>query len=87
MCRSIKTLRSNEVVVTEPEIRAAALQYVRKISGFRQPSNANSAVFEAAVDRITLASKELLEGLSRPKAPRTRTAPTTAVPRAASRAS
>jgi hypothetical protein len=71
MCRSIKTLRSNEAVVTEPEIRAAALQYVRKISGFRQPSNTNSAVFEAAVDQITLASKELLEGLSRPRTPRT----------------
>jgi hypothetical protein len=90
MCRSIKTLRSNEVAVTEPEIRAAALQYVRKISGFRQPSNANSAVFEAAVDQITLASKELLEGLSRPRAPRvprTRGTPTTAGARAASRAS
>jgi len=93
MCRSIKTLRSNEVVVTEPEIRAAALQYVRKISGFRQPSNANSAVFEAAVDQITLSSKQLLEGLSRPSAPRapsaprTRGTPTPADPQAASRAS
>jgi hypothetical protein len=87
MCRSIKTLRSNEVVVTEPEIRAAALQYVRKISGFRQPSNANSAVFEAAVDQITLASKELLEGLSPPRTARPQGTPTTANPQAASRAS
>jgi hypothetical protein len=67
MCRSIKTLRSTDAVVTDPEIRAAALQYVRKISGFRQPSNANTAVFEAAVDQIALASKQLLEGLARPK--------------------
>jgi len=85
MCRSIKTLRSNEAAVTEPEIRAAALQYVRKISGFRQPSNANSAVFEAAVDQITLASKELLEGLSRPRT--ARTARTRATPTTAARAS
>jgi hypothetical protein len=85
MCRSIKTLRSNEAVVTEPEIRAAALQYVRKISGFRQPSNANSAVFEAAVDQITLASKELLEGLSRPRTPRTPRTPGTATTRTAGR--
>jgi hypothetical protein len=67
MCRSIKTLRSNEAVVAEPDIRAAALQYVRKISGFRQPSNANTAVFDAAVDQITMASKQLLDGLARPR--------------------
>jgi len=75
MCRSIKTLRSPEVVVSDQEIRAAALQYVRKISGYRQPSNANTAVFDTAVEEITRASRQLLEGLvSRPATPRARVA-------------
>ena len=63
MCRSIKQLRRPDGPATDDELRAAALQYVRKISGFRQPSKANQAVFEAAVDEITAASERLLGGL------------------------
>jgi hypothetical protein len=62
MCRSIKTLRSPEPVAEE-EVRAAALQYVRKISGFRKPSRVNEEVFEAAVAEITEASQRLLDSL------------------------
>jgi hypothetical protein len=62
MCRSIKTLRSPEPVAEE-EVRAAALQYVRKISGFRKPSRVNEEVFEAAVAEITDASQRLLDSL------------------------
>lgn len=61
MCRSIKTLRQSDVPATEDEIRAAALQYVRKISGFRQPTARHAAAFEAAVDEIAGASERLLE--------------------------
>ena len=60
MCRSIKTLRGTEPA-TEEEIRAAALQFVRKVSGFRQPSRKNTEAFEAAVDEVAAASKRLLE--------------------------
>jgi hypothetical protein len=63
MCRSIKTLRT-EAVVTDEDTRAAALQYVRKISGYRKPSKANEAAFEAAVDQITEATDRLLAGLT-----------------------
>jgi hypothetical protein len=63
MCRSIKTLRT-EAVVTDDDTRAAALQYVRKISGYRKPSKANEAVFEAAVDQITAATDRLLADLA-----------------------
>ena len=63
MCRSIKTLRT-EVVVTAEDTRAAALQYVRKISGYRKPSKANEATFEAAVDEITAATDRLLANLA-----------------------
>jgi len=69
MCRSIKTLRT-EAVVTDEDTRAAALQYVRKLSGYRKPSKANEAVFEAAVDQIAEATHRLLEGLIPPKAVR-----------------
>jgi len=69
MCRSIKTLRT-EAVVTDEDTRAAALQYVRKISGYRKPSKANEAVFEAAVDQITAATDRLLADLIPPKAVR-----------------
>ncbi|MGE3270707.1 MAG: DUF2277 domain-containing protein [Chloroflexota bacterium] len=64
MCRSIKQLRRPEQPATEDELRAAALQYVRKISGFRQPSRANQAAFDAAVDEITEASARLLQALT-----------------------
>ena len=63
MCRSIKTLRT-EAVVTADDTRAAALQYVRKISGYRKPSKANEAVFETAVDEITAATDRLLTDLA-----------------------
>ncbi len=63
MCRSIKTLRGAEPPATDDEIRAAALQFVRKISGYRKPSAANHAVFDQAVDEITEASRRLLDGL------------------------
>ena len=63
MCRSIKTLRTEEVVTAE-DTRAAALQYVRKISGYRKPSKANEATFEAAVDEITAATDRLLAKLA-----------------------
>ena len=63
MCRSIKTLRDPETPVTEEEIRAAALQYVRKVSGYRTPSRANAEVFERAVDEIALATEKLLGDL------------------------
>ena len=63
MCRSIKTLRT-EAVVTDEDTRAAALQYVRKISGYRKPSKANEATFETAVDEITAATDRLLASLA-----------------------
>ena len=63
MCRSIKTLRRREEPATEEEVHAAALQFVRKVSGYRIPSRANEAVFEAAVDEIAASSKKLLAPL------------------------
>ena len=60
MCRSIKTLRRAEEPVSDEEIQAAALQFVRKISGYRQPSRANEQAFNAAVDEIASASRRLL---------------------------
>ena len=64
MCRSIKTLRDYEKPPSEEEIEAAALQYVRKISGFRKPSRVNEETFQRAVDAVTEASRELLVSLS-----------------------
>ena len=64
MCRSIKTLRTPEGPPTDDEVRAAALQFVRKVSGYRQPSQRNAAAFEAAVNEISAASQRLLEGLA-----------------------
>ena len=63
MCRSIKVLRERDIPASDDEIAAAALQYVRKISGYRAPSRANEATFNAAVDEITIASKRLLTTL------------------------
>jgi hypothetical protein len=62
MCRSIVTLRSPEAVPDE-NVRAAALQYVRKVSGYRAPSEANRAAFERAVDDIARSTRVLLDGL------------------------
>ena len=63
MCRSIKTLRNAEIPATEEEIRAAALQYVRKISGYRKPSKVNEEVFEKAVDEVAKVTQKLINGL------------------------
>jgi hypothetical protein len=63
MCRSIKTLRGSAEPVTDDDVRAAALQYVRKLSGYRKPSRANEEVFDAAVDEIAVATQRLLDGL------------------------
>ncbi|MEU3711080.1 DUF2277 domain-containing protein [Streptomyces catenulae] len=64
MCRSIKTLRPPMTPdATEDDIRAAALQYVRKVSGFRSPAAHNREVFDEAVDAVTAATRELLDGL------------------------
>ena len=63
MCRSIKTLRNADIPATDEEVRAAALQFVRKISGYRTPSRASAGPFEAAVDEITSASHSLLRSL------------------------
>jgi hypothetical protein len=63
MCRSIHALYNFEPQATQEEVRAAALQYVRKISGFAKPSAANAEAFERAVDAVTAASERLLGGL------------------------
>ena len=61
MCRNIKTLHNFEPPATDDEVRAAALQYVRKISGTTKPSQANAAAFERAVDEVAQVSSRLLE--------------------------
>jgi hypothetical protein len=63
MCRSIKTLRRADEPATDEEIRAAALQFVRKVSGYRQPSRANAEAFETAVEEIAASSERLLEAV------------------------
>lgn len=60
MCRSIRVLRGQEPPATEEEIRAAALQFVRKVSGYRQPSRRNAAAFATAVDEVAAATARLL---------------------------
>ena len=67
MCRSIKRLRTETGPAPDDEVRAAALQFVRKISGFRTPSPANATAFDAAVDEITAVSARLLEALPNKK--------------------
>jgi hypothetical protein len=63
MCRNIRTLHNYDPPATEDEIRASALQYVRKISGFSKPSQVNSEAFDRAVDEVTAISTRLLGGL------------------------
>jgi hypothetical protein len=63
MCRSIHTLHNFEPPATEEEVRAAALQYVRKVSGYNKPSQANEAAFERAVDTVEAATRSLLAEL------------------------
>ena len=63
MCRSIKTLRTGPVPASDDEISAAALQYVRKVSGYRKPSRANEAAFDRAVKEIAASSEKLLQAV------------------------
>jgi hypothetical protein len=63
MCRNIKTLFNFDPPATEEEIRASALQFVRKLSGFNRPSQANAAAFDRAVDEVTAAARKLLGSL------------------------
>jgi hypothetical protein len=72
MCRSIKTLHNFEPPATEDEIRASALQFVRKLSGFARPSQANRVAFDRAVDQVTAAARELLGSLVTNAPPRDR---------------
>lgn len=72
MCRNIKTLFNFEPPATEEEIRAASLQFVRKVSGFNKPSKANEAAFERAVDQVAGAARQLLESLETSAQPRDR---------------
>jgi len=72
MCRNIKMLFNFEPPVTEEEIRAASLQYVRKISGFNKPSKANEAAFSAALEEVAAASGRLLAALETNAPPRSR---------------
>ena len=64
MCRSIKRLREGQAVVPDDEIREAALQFVRKVSGFREPSQRHAEAFEAAIDEIADSSRRLLESVT-----------------------
>lgn len=72
MCRNIRPLFNFEPPATEEEVRAASLQFVRKISGFNTPSKANEAAFQAAVDDIASAASRLLRSLQTPAAPKNR---------------
>ena len=70
MCRSIKTLRNAEIPATEEEIRAAALQFVRKVSGYRKPSKVNEEAFERAVEEISGITRKLLGSLQVARLPK-----------------
>jgi hypothetical protein len=72
MCRNIKTLFNFEPPATDEEIRAASLQYVRKLSGFNAPSKANAAAFEAAIEEVFEAGRKLLTSLETNAPPRDR---------------
>ncbi len=72
MCRNIKTLYNFEPPVNPDEIQAAALQYVRKVSGFNKPSQANEAAFNSAVEAITLITRTLLDSLETNTPPKNR---------------
>jgi hypothetical protein len=72
MCRNIKTLFNFEPPATEPEIRAASLQFVRKLSGFNSPSKINEAAFTQAVDDVAVAASKLIKSLSTTAQPRDR---------------
>jgi hypothetical protein len=72
MCRNIKTLFNFEPPATPDEVRASALQFVRKISGYTHPSQANQAAFDHAVDEVTAAARRLLDALETAAPPRNR---------------
>ncbi len=72
MCRNIKTLANFEPPATESEIRASALQFVRKLSGANRPSRANEKAFNLAVDEVTAAAERLIYSLTTTAAPRNR---------------
>jgi hypothetical protein len=72
MCRNIKTLANFEPPATDEEIRASALQFVRKLSGTNKPSKANEAAFDKALDAVTAAATELIRSLKTTAAPRNR---------------
>jgi hypothetical protein len=72
MCRNIKTLFNFEPPATETEIRASALQFVRKLSGFNKPSKSNEAAFNRAVVEVTAAAYRLINGLETTSVPRNR---------------
>jgi hypothetical protein len=72
MCRNIKTLFNFDPPATDDEIRASALQFVRKLSGFTKPSKANEAAFDRAVDEVTDAARQLLDSLSTAAPPKDR---------------
>jgi hypothetical protein len=72
MCRNIHTLYNFEPPATEDEIRGAALQYVRKVSGFTKPSQANEAAFDAAVDEVADATRRLIDSLVTTAVPKDR---------------
>ncbi len=72
MCRNIRTLYNFKPPATDEEVRASSLQFVRKLSGFTQPSNANKLAFDRAVDQVAKATKELLDSLVTNATPRNR---------------
>jgi hypothetical protein len=72
MCRNIRTLYNFEPAASDAEVRAAALQFVRKVSGFHHPSKANEAAFERAVDDVARAARRLLDSLVTNAPPRDR---------------
>ena len=72
MCRNIRTLANFEPPATDDEVRASALQFVRKLSGSTHPSHANEAVFQQAVDEVTAVARRLIDALETRAAPRNR---------------
>ena len=72
MCRNIRTLFNYSPTATDEEVRAASLQFVRKISGFTKPSQSNQAAFDRAIDEVARAARRLLDGLTTTAAPKDR---------------
>jgi len=72
MCRNIKTLFNFDPPATDEEVRAASLQFVRKLSGFNAPSKANAAAFDAAIDEVFTAARRLIDSMETPAAARDR---------------